>query len=1216
MANINSTYHFFLAKKFVFFLAFLFLFNATGFSQVITKVNNGTTSIDVKVNASQTGTLYYSLYKSAPSQTAPSDIKNDALSNGNSNIVRNGILTVGPGQAGIDLTKQITNLGDNTSYQLYGVFESGGSLGAVQNFSLSMGVRHLSTSYLSQLSGQVGTKVRYWIYRPESYYKNPGKTYPVLMFYHGLGELGQNDWDINKVLANGPPKLISQGQEMEFIVVSPQAYNDGWGIVRYGTPGWLNEVLEQVKSTDRVDVNRVYATGLSLGGRAVYNIAGDEPGKISAMLTASGVYDNYNTCVSKNIPYWGFANDGDPVVGYNWNLARYIRDVNSCVPAPTMPHLTTVYSSGSHDSWSAMYGTNDVYQWMLSKTKTNPSNSVLTVSAGNTANITTNTFTFSSSSSSPNGSIIFYEWTKRQGPDVTIINPNSANASLQDIKKGTYIFRLFITDSNGASAYADVTINADPSSDSQAPSAPGNLISTGQTFNSISLAWDASTDNIGVTGYNIYQGATLAGSVGGTINTFTVNSLNPNTSYSFTVKAKDAAGNISPASNQLTISTKADTQAPSVPSALNSTGQTNTSISLAWAASSDNVGVTEYEIYQGGTQIGTTTGNTLTYTANGLIINTNYSFTISAKDVAGNISSQSQPLSISTTNILPDTQAPSVPLGLNSGNQTNNTISLSWNASIDNIGVAEYEIYQGGSQIGTTNGNTLTYTAIGLTINTNYSFTVSAKDAAGNISSQSQSLSVSTTNVLSDTQAPSAPSALSVSNQTSNSISLNWNASTDNVGVTGYNIYQGVTLIGSTTSALTYVANGLSANTSYDFTVFAIDAAGNVSPASNKITSSTINNPDTQAPSNPQNLSSNGKGVNFVSLIWDASNDNRGVSGYEIYSGLTLVGNSTINSFTVNNLNAATSYTFTVLAKDDANNKSGLSNPLIISTLASPDTQPPSAPAGLVSTGQTSKSISIKWSPSVDNVATTAYDIYNGNILINSVGGNINAFIIEGLNPGANLLITVKARDAAGNISSASNSVSVSALQNSSPVVSLGKDETITLPLDSLELSAQASDADNDPITYTWAVSSESVKLYPNNNNLKIKNLPSGNYTITVTATDSYQAKGTSSILIKVLNEEVKDTTKLLQAKKLFSPNGDGNNDEWSIKNKGENGSWKVNILNAMGNLVLAASISNKDEFVWDGRADGRDLPEGAYYYIVENLAKNAPESGSFILIR
>ncbi|TVX99881.1 fibronectin type III domain-containing protein [Cohnella terricola] len=186
--------------------------------------------------------------------------------------------------------------------------------------------------------------------------------------------------------------------------------------------------------------------------------------------------------------------------------------------------------------------------------------------------------------------------------------------------------------------------------DSQAPTAPSNLRVTGTTSSSVALAWNASTDNVGVTGYDVYRGSTIAGSVSGSTLTFTNTGLSAGTNYSFTVRAKDAAGNVSAASNSVSATTNSsgggDTQPPTVPTNLIVTGTTSSSVSLSWTASTDNVGVTGYNVYNGSALATTVTGTTATVT--GLAASTTYSFTVKAKDAAGNLSAASSVVSGTT----------------------------------------------------------------------------------------------------------------------------------------------------------------------------------------------------------------------------------------------------------------------------------------------------------------------------------------------------------------------------------------------------------------------------------------------------------------------------------------------------------------------------------------------------------------------------------------
>lgn len=187
-----------------------------------------------------------------------------------------------------------------------------------------------------------------------------------------------------------------------------------------------------------------------------------------------------------------------------------------------------------------------------------------------------------------------------------------------------------------------------------------------------------------------------------------------------------------------------DTQAPTVPANLRTTGVTSSSISLAWNASTDNVGVTGYEIYRGSNLVATVSGSTLSHTVTGLQAGTSYTFTVKARDGAGNESQASNPLTVSTSNPVPDTQAPTAPAHLRSAGSTSTSVSLAWNGSTDNVGVSGYEVYRGTTLVTTVSGSTLSYTVSGLSPNTTYSFTVKARDAAGNVSPASNELQVTT----------------------------------------------------------------------------------------------------------------------------------------------------------------------------------------------------------------------------------------------------------------------------------------------------------------------------------------------------------------------------------------------------------------------------------------------------------------------------------------
>jgi chitodextrinase len=187
-----------------------------------------------------------------------------------------------------------------------------------------------------------------------------------------------------------------------------------------------------------------------------------------------------------------------------------------------------------------------------------------------------------------------------------------------------------------------------------------------------------------------------------------------------------------------------------------------------------------------------------------------------------------------------DTTAPTAPTNLTASGTTQTATNLSWTASTDNVGVTGYDVYRDGSLIASVTGTT--YTATGLTASTTYSFFVRAKDAAGNISGNSNTVSVTTSDAPApDTTAPTAPT-LSASGTTQTSTNLSWSGATDNVGVTGYDVLRNGTLIGSTTTATTFNVTGLTASTTYTFNVRAKDAAGNISVNSNTVSVTTLAN--------------------------------------------------------------------------------------------------------------------------------------------------------------------------------------------------------------------------------------------------------------------------------------------------------------------------------------------------------------------------------------
>jgi len=278
----------------------------------------------------------------------------------------------------------------------------------------------------------------------------------------------------------------------------------------------------------------------------------------------------------------------------------------------------------------------------------------------------------------------------------------------------------------------------------------------------------------------------------------------------------------------------ADTTPPLVPANLSATPVSPSQINLSWTASTDNVGVTGYQIVRDGLQITSTIGTT--YSNTGLAAATSYVYAVRAIDAAGNVSAMSAPVAGTTLAPPTDTSPPSPPSGLTAAAQSSSSINLGWNASVDNVGVAGYRIYRGGTLTATTAA--LTYSDTGLAPSTLYSYTVAAYDAAGN-ESISSNIATATTQAAADLTAPSVPSNVTATPQSSSFMSLSWSASTDNTGVVGYRVFRDAIQIATTLSPA-FSDSGLSASTTYSYAVAAVDAAGNVSARSAPVSGSTL----------------------------------------------------------------------------------------------------------------------------------------------------------------------------------------------------------------------------------------------------------------------------------------------------------------------------------------------------------------------------------------
>ena len=277
-----------------------------------------------------------------------------------------------------------------------------------------------------------------------------------------------------------------------------------------------------------------------------------------------------------------------------------------------------------------------------------------------------------------------------------------------------------------------------------------------------------------------------------------------------------------------------------------------------------------------------------------------------------------------------DLESPSIPQNLLVENVTSDTVILSWEASTDNIGVAGYRVYRDKQLVQEVQGEQFTDT--GLTEDTEYTYEVRAFDAAGNQSEASNEV-FARTSVSVDDEAPTIPLNLKVENVTTDTVSLSWGASTDNIGVAGYRVYRDKQLV-QEVQGEQFTDTGLTEDTEYTYEVRAFDAAGNQSEASNRINVRTKEIVDHKPPTTPMNVRATVVTENKVTLLWEASSDESGIRSYQVYRNSILVGSlpGDTLSYTDTNLSEKTKYYYTITACDHVGNVSVATKALLITT--------------------------------------------------------------------------------------------------------------------------------------------------------------------------------------------------------------------------------------------------------------------------------------------
>jgi len=203
----------------------------------------------------------------------------------------------------------------------------------------------------------VKVKIKYLLYLPTAY-ESDKKLWPLILFLHGAGESGD---DLAKVKTHGPPKLIeSKKRDFPCIVVSPQSSGRGWNV------DTLTALLDDLAANYRVDKDRVYLTGLSMGGYGTWSLAAAHPQRFAAIVPICGGGNPADAARLKNLPIWVFHGAKDATVPpeRSESMVKALKAAGGNVKF-------TVYPDAGHDSWTAAYNDPELYRWLFAQ-KRNP----------------------------------------------------------------------------------------------------------------------------------------------------------------------------------------------------------------------------------------------------------------------------------------------------------------------------------------------------------------------------------------------------------------------------------------------------------------------------------------------------------------------------------------------------------------------------------------------------------------------------------------------------------------------------------------------------------------------------------------------------------------------------------------------------------------------------------------------------------------------------
>jgi predicted peptidase len=210
--------------------------------------------------------------------------------------------------------------------------------------------------------------LQHLVHLPPQYDAEPGKRWPTIVFLHGSGERGD---DMSHLWRYGILKRIRQGANLPFIVICPQCpANESWA------PQQVIDLLDQILPQYRVDPERIYLTGLSMGGSGTWETAARFPARFAAIVPICGSGDPLEAERLKDLPVWAFHGAKDDVVPVSGtkDVVDALRKIGGRVRC-------TIYPEARHDSFTPAYATDELYTWLLEQRRGHPAEPPATLPA-------------------------------------------------------------------------------------------------------------------------------------------------------------------------------------------------------------------------------------------------------------------------------------------------------------------------------------------------------------------------------------------------------------------------------------------------------------------------------------------------------------------------------------------------------------------------------------------------------------------------------------------------------------------------------------------------------------------------------------------------------------------------------------------------------------------------------------------------------------------